>query len=252
MTDAASKRPGAGGGPGAKKPKKGWASVVANLMGIAFKWLTDLLFLIQKFLVHCINAFMTLTLLLTKLLVNPNSHVLAWVAVFGVVMVITTIQWFRVGTWFLGIFGVVQAWGIPTGVLGVAFGTCMNLFQATPMLYKIDRNLSQAYVNNNIDVDAEDDFKSPKSRLSNWLSAAYKGTKQGRKISHIIEIVILVTHTFLTFAGLQGFLLGIIALVLPEKTLERVADVSALMALHNAKNKTYESDEEFQKDKFRF
>ena len=130
MTDASRGRSPGGSNPqggGNKKPKKGWASVVSNLMGIAFKWLTDLLFLIQKLLSHCVKAFLTAVMLTIKLIVNADSHVLAWVAVFGIVMMITTIQWFRVGTWFLGIFGIVQAFGIPAGMLGV-----WNLYESLP------------------------------------------------------------------------------------------------------------------------
>lgn len=236
------------------KPKKTWVVGLINIVNKVFDILKKLLFILYIIVKQILAAFVFLVSIVIKLFVNPNAYCLAAIAVFGFVMVITSYQWVGVGRWAFGFFGITQVLGISVGVLGLCAGTFINLFQMAPELWKISRKFALYYQKNKINPemdDDEDNDKSPVSRLASWASYNHKSLKHYRRASHFIEIGILITYTLATLSGLQGLVMGLIALICPEHSLKLVSNTIDLMApVEAAQPQSYESSEEVEQEQY--
>ena len=236
------------------KVKKSWVVTVVNIITKIFKIISDFLVIIYNLLVQSIKAFNFLASLIIKAVVANHTHIAVRIFVFGVVVLVTGYQWLQVGRWLFGIFGITALVGIPAAILGLTFGVCINVYQMTPLLWRISRAAAVVYSKNNINVDIDQsEIKTPQERLNNWASAVHKDTQSARTMSQWVEVGIIISHTLMTFSGLEGLALGVVALVLPERTLGQVASAMDLMALHRMESdKEYQSDDELHKDQFSF
>ena len=241
-----------------KKPKKSIWVKLANLVTKIFEIVAYILGILYIIARETIKLVVTAAVTIAKLFTNPFAHCFMWLLAFTVICLITLIQWSGVGTWFFGIFGVSQIFGFSTSLLGIVFGIGINYFQMSSKLWQIKRGFARYYAQNNVDVEVEEeDVKTPQDKLSNWASSNHKELKKGRALSHAVEIGLMVAYVFFGagfgFAGLRSLLLGVIALTLPEFTLGKFASAVDLLAPMGASEaRTYESDEEFKEEYFKF
>lgn len=182
--------------------------------------------------------------LLVKLLASPTTPCLVAIACFGLVCSIAAAQWFQIGVWLGRMLGVSAGWGLGAGTLGVLLGLGINIYQLAPQLWKLRRDIAEAY--KALDINPEHQPESKESvpeRLQNWLSFDHGTLKAIRLVTYALETGIVLSYCFFA-TGFQFFaiLQAAISLLLPEKCLELVSATVAVLGGVSEKINTPESD----------
>ncbi|MHC5932053.1 hypothetical protein, partial [Nostoc sp.] len=108
--------------------------------------------------------------LLVKLLANPIAPCLVAIIAFVAVSAVALAQWAAIGVWLGKMFGVSGLWWIGSATCGVLLGLGINIYQLSPELWKIRKDISRAYLSLGIDVESNEKFDNPGERLENWLT----------------------------------------------------------------------------------
>ncbi|KOP23482.1 hypothetical protein AMR41_26240 [Hapalosiphon sp. MRB220] len=182
--------------------------------------------------------------LLVKLLASPTTPCLVAIACFGLVCSIAAAQWFQIGVWIGKLLGASQGWGLGAGTLGVLLGLGINVYQLAPQLWKLRRDIAEAYKALDINPEHQSESKENVSeRVQNWLSFDHGTLKGIRLATYALETGIVLSYCFLA-TGLQFFaiLQAAISLLLPEKCLELVSATVAVLGGVSEKINTPEPD----------
>lgn len=169
--------------------------------------------------------------LLIKLAASPNTPCIIAIISFGAVVAVASHQWYEIGFWIGRMMGVSGLWGIGAGTAGVLLGLGLNVYQLAPQLWKLRKDIAQAYQALSINTEFKAD--SPESvaeRLGNWLSFDHGTLKGIRLATYAVETALVCGYLFLA-TGLNFFAIiqAGISLVLPEKCLELVSSTIGVL-----------------------
>ncbi|BAY27551.1 hypothetical protein NIES2100_73760 [Calothrix sp. NIES-2100] len=182
--------------------------------------------------------------LLVKLLSSPTTPCLVAIVSFGAVCTVAASQWYAIGVWLGRLLGLSGIWGIGAGGLGVLLGTGLNIYQLAPQLWKLRRDIAEAYKTLGINPEHEtESHENVGERLQNWLSMDHGTLKGIRLATYAIETGLVVTYAFLA-TGLNFFAIvqAAISLILPEKCLELVSSTVAVLGAVSDKVNSPEED----------
>ena len=240
-----------------KKAKRTWVQVVLMIVKRIFKWLRQLLRILAEIILEALNTTVYLFHVFLKFIAAPSTPCLLAMCVFGLIMIVTSYQWWEIGNTlgrfigsgaFLGgILGHSFFLGLGLGFFSLFIGLCINMFQLSSEMWKISRQFAEYYAAKNVDTELDtSEDKQVKDRLNHWLSYDHSTLKKWRKISYLLETGIVVTFTLLANMNFWGLVIGTIALTLPEQTLKFVsATISLLGGVSN-------HDTEVPQDEYQF
>ncbi|NJM19901.1 MAG: hypothetical protein HC907_14990 [Richelia sp. SM1_7_0] len=219
-----------------KRAKKTWVQVVVMIIKRIFKWLRQLLSVLYEILQEILNTTVYLFSIALKFISSPSTPCLLAISVFGLVMIVTTAQWWGVGVWLgklLGLGGAFGAFRMGAGAAGMFLGLCLNIFQLSSEMWKISRQFAEYYAAKDIKVDMDSDDseadKNVKTRLNNWLSHDHSTLKRFRSTTYILETGLMISYTLLANMSFWGLVLGGIALIAPELTIKLVSATISLL-----------------------
>ncbi|RUT02726.1 hypothetical protein DSM106972_056460 [Dulcicalothrix desertica PCC 7102] len=214
----------------AKKTKKTFWDGVTAIVKKIFRILRKLLTLLSEILHECLHTAVFLFSIAIKFISSPSTPCLLSIIIFGVVLIVTTGQWYALGLWFGRLFGLSSIGGYSAGFIGLFFGVCVNAFQLSSEMWKISRQFAEYYSKNNVNPNLETDADvSVKQRLTQWLSHDHKNLKAARRISYIVETTLMITYTLLGNFNPFGLILGVLSLFAPEFALKFVASTISLL-----------------------
>lgn len=212
------------------EPKKNISVLIQGVVSKVFGFLRGIVRLIWLI---AENSMMLITFtfsLLVKLLANPSATCVIAVIAFVAVSAIAAAQWAAIGIWLGNLFGISGLWNIGAGTCGVLLGLGINIFQLSPQLWKLRRDVSIAYVALNVDVESRESFANPEERLDNWLTLDHGTLKGARLISYAIETALVLSYAFLaTGLNFYALIMAAISLLLPEKCLMLVSSTVSIL-----------------------
>ena len=247
---------GTTGSKQARSAKRTWVQAVLMIVKRIFKWFRQLLRILAEVMLEALNTTVYLFHIFLKFIASPSTPCLLAMAVFGLIMLITSYQWWEIGNTigrfigsgaFLGgMLGHSFFLGLGLGFFSLFVGLCINMFQLSSEMWKISRQFAEYYAANNVDTELDtSEDKQVKSRLNHWLSYDHSTLKKWRKISYLLETGIVVAFTLLANMSFWGLVIGTIALTLPEQTLKFVSATISLLG--GASNQ-----EEVPEDEYKF
>ena len=219
-----------------KRAKKSWVQVATMIIKRIFKWFRQLLSVLYEVLQEVLNTTVHLFSIALKFISSPSTPCLLSISIFGIVMVVTTAQWWGVGLWLGKLFGLGGSIGIlsmSAGAAGMFLGLCLNIFQLSSEMWKISRQFAEYYAAKDIKVemDSEDSEadKNVKNRLNNWLSHDHSTLKRFRSTTYILETGLMISYTLLANMNFWGLVLGGVSLIAPELTIKLVSATISLL-----------------------
>ncbi|MCP6758356.1 MAG: hypothetical protein NHB32_06145 [Fischerella sp. CENA71] len=224
--------------------KKGFFVKLQKLVVKIFAFFKELAKLIGLLIENAFQLTVYCFSLMIKLLSAPTTPCLVAILLFGLVCSIAAAQWFQIGVWLGNLLGISKGWGLGAGTLGVLLGLGINVYQLAPQLWKLRRDIAEAY--KALDINPEHQPESKENvpeRLQNWLSFDHGTLKSIRLVTYALETGLVLAYCFLA-TGLQFFaiLQAAISLLLPEKCLELVSATVAVLGGVSEKINTPESD----------
>lgn len=203
---------------------------LTNIIKKFFKIIRKLLLLLSDILQECLQTFVFVFAIAIKFFSSPSTPCILSIVVFGIVITITTVQWYALGLWFGKLFALSSIGGHSMGVVGLFFGVCVNSFQLSSELWKISRQFAEYYSKHNVDPNKEPAADaSVKQRLVDWLNHDHKNLKSARRVSYIVETALMLTYTLVGNLNIYGLVLGVMSLVAPEQSLKFVASTISLL-----------------------
>jgi hypothetical protein len=206
-----------------KSQKKGWHHAVSRGMTKLFRVLRKILELVTELFEHVLNLLGSMFELGSKFWTSPYTHYIASILLFLVIMAFALWQWAEMGAW-AGKFFKAKYLG---SLIGFTAGVLLNLYQLSPMLWKLDKRITRAYAKAKINPNFEaEEEETPSERIQNWSSHAHQALKARSASSYMIEWAVYLFYWIvaLRYSPL-GLFQGLVALKFPEWTLS--------LALHN-------------------
>lgn len=208
-----------------------------NFMATISKFVKKL-FQLLKYVVHLIGELLQNTMhlitftftILVKLLSEPSTPCVVAIIAFIGVSAVAASQWYLIGVWLGSNLGINGIYGIGTGAAGVMLGLGINVFQLSPQLWKLRKDVAQAF--QKLDIKTDDDGNDEGNvgnRLKNWNTYDYVILKKFRLLSYGIETALVLSYCFFNGLNFFGIITAAISLILPEKTLEFA---SATISVH--------------------
>lgn len=230
-------------------PKKNIAASIQKIVAKVFGFLREILKLIWLIAENSMRLITFAFSLIVKLLANPIAPCIVAIIGFVAVCAVATAQWAAIGVWLGKLFGISGLWNIGTATCGVLLGLGINIYQLSPELWKIRRDISRAYVSLGIDVESRERFDNPEEKLENWLTVDHGVLKSTRLISYAVETALVLGYAFIgTGLDFYALVMAGISLLLPEQCLHLVS--STISVLGQVSDKM--GDEEPEKDHVSF
>ncbi|OKH56260.1 hypothetical protein NIES2101_00300 [Calothrix sp. HK-06] len=168
---------------------------------------------------------------LTKILASPSTPCVVAIIAFGAVTAIAAGQWYSIGVWLGSKLGASSGiLGVGSGTAGVLLGLGINVYQLAPQLWKLRRDIAQAYAALKIDTEFQSEgAESVNERNRNWLSYDHGELKRSRLISYAVETGLVLSYCFFTGLNFFSIVTAAISLLLPEKCLTLVSSTVSLL-----------------------
>lgn len=227
-----------------KQVKRGFSLALQSLIRKLFVILKEAAKLIWLLIENAAQLTVFCFSLLVKLLSAPTTPCLVSIILFGMVCTVAAAQWFAIGAWLGKLVGLSGLWGIGAGSLGVMLGAGLNIYQLAPQLWKLRRDIAEAYKTLQINPEHQtESTENVNERLSNWLSMDHGTLKGIRLATYAIETGLVVCYCFLA-TGLQFFAIvqAAVSLLLPEKCLGLVSATVAVLGTVSDKVNSPEAD----------
>ncbi|MGB3652088.1 MAG: hypothetical protein WBA41_12865 [Rivularia sp. (in: cyanobacteria)] len=217
-----------------KSAKRTWVQIAVMVVKRIFKWLRQLLTVLYEIMQEALNTAVFLFSIALKFMSAPTTPCLLAIFVFGVVMTVTSWQWYGLGAWFAQLLGItdnLNVLSVGAGVAGVVVGLVLNVFQLGSEMWKISRRFATYYADKNVDPDFEESPEDAgvKKRLTNWLNHDHSNLKKFRKLTYIIETGLMIGYTLIANMDFWGLILGVVALFAPEASMKLVSSTISLL-----------------------
>lgn len=227
--------------------KINWADKISGFISKIFSAVKSLIRFAWEVVMHCMSTITFFFTFLLKVIADPATPCTVAIVFFIGVSSVAAAQWWAIGVWLGQIFGVSSAiGGIGMGATGMLFGFGINIFQLSPQLWRLRRDVAKAYGKLGVDPSfhGEED-ESIQSRNTHWFSYDHRGLKGARLVSYGLETSIVLGYCAIGQSLAFGAILSAaISLILPEKSLELLSSAVSLMgAVSEEVTKDGESDE---------
>ncbi len=215
------------------KPKnKNVMTAITNVIKKIFKLMRYLIHLLWEIIENAMQLAVFLFGYLVKLFSSPTTPCIVAIFGFGIVCTVAAQQWYLIGVWLGSFFNLTSVGGIGVGIAGVLLGLGINIYQLAPQLWRLRRDIAEAYQAMKVKTDLDDDEgeESVKTRMGDWVSYDHRRLKKARRVSYVIETALVIIYVFLG-AGLNFFAIiqAAISLMLPEKCLELVSSTVSVL-----------------------
>ncbi len=211
-------------------PKRSFSHTMQKFITKVFSFFKEVLRLIWLI---CENTMRLITFafsLLIQLLANPIAPCIVAIIAFVAVSAVATAQWASIGIWLGKMFGISGLWNIGSATFGVMLGVGINIYQLSPELWKIRKDISRAYLALGIDVENNEKFDNPEARLNNWLTIDHGMLKSARLVSYGVETALVLAYAFIgTGLNFYAIAMAAISLLLPEKCLLLVSSTISVL-----------------------
>ncbi len=198
---------------------------VAKIFGF-FKEVLHLLFLLVENTMRLITFLFSL---LVRLLANPIAPCIVAIIAFVAVCLVALAQWASIGVWLGQVLGIKGLWNIGSASCGVLLGIGINIYQLSPQLWKIRKDISRAYLHLGIDVETPEKGENPQDKLDNWLTIDHGMLKTARLFSYGLEAALVLGWAFSTGLNFYTLALAAVSLLLPEKCLMLVSSTVSVL-----------------------
>jgi hypothetical protein len=240
----------AAGGSSPKKSAKPESEVLAKITETItkiFSFIRRIIHAIFKIIESLINLLIFAFSYLSGILASPSFPCLVAIIAFGVVVFISSIQWWQVGAWIGRTFNLGFLYGIGAPIIGLAIGIGLNAYQMGPVLWKINRDLAKAYADIGVNTELETDGEEkPQQRHKLWSSYSHSFLKKGRAVSYAAEAAIGLVYLLISGLSFFPIIQTLISLTLPEQCLKLVS--ATVGSLGAASNKMHDNQAEATKD----
>jgi hypothetical protein len=216
--------------PKTTKKGKGVMYHISNLIKKVFQLLRYVIHVVWELVRNSMQLIVFLFSYIVKICSEPSTPCVLSIVLFGIVCTVAVSQWYQIGVWFGGVFGVSNAFGLGAGSLGVLTGVIINSFQLAPQLWKIRKDIAQAYSDLNIKTDQEEDEPiNVKERMGDWLSYDHKTLKRTRLVTYAVETGLVLGYCFSSGLNFVAIIQAAISLFLPENCLGLVASTVSVL-----------------------
>ncbi len=188
----------------------------------------SILHLIGEIGQHLMDLVAYLFSVVVKLATSPTAPIFFAIIAALIVTAVTINQWWAIGVWVARIAHVNRYYG---GVFGTLFGIGINSFQLAPILWKIRREINDAYREMGVDTEYESEEEdTPQSLEANWFSVNHRTLKTISLLSYCLETSIVIVYTAVVqkFAMLALFQ-AIVSLLAPQHVLRFASHTISIM-----------------------
>lgn len=217
--------------PNSRQNKTSFMTKISKFVKKIFEFLRNCIHFLWELLDNALHLIVFAFSYLTKILASPSTPCVVAILAFGAVVSIAASQWFQIGVWLgtkLGFSSGVL--GIGAGTAGVLLGMGINVYQMAPQLWKLRRDIAQAYASLKVDTEFQSESnESVAERNRNWLSFDHGELKRSRLISYGIETGLVLSYCFFTGLNFMSIITAAVSLLLPEKCLTLVSSTVSLL-----------------------
>lgn len=215
-----------------KAKKNDWQDKVSSFIGKFFSILKGIVRFAWEFVMRTMALITFFFSFLLKAIADPSTPCVVAIVFFMFVSAIAASQWWAIGVWAGKVFGVKSGMaGVSSGLVGSLFGFGINIYQLSPQLWKLRKDVAEVYGKLEVDPNFENDTEDTlDSRKANWLSYDHRNLKGARLVSYGLEASIVLGYcTIAQSLAFGAIIQATISLLLPEKSLELLANTVSLM-----------------------
>ena len=169
--------------------------------------------------------------LLVKVLAAPSTPCIVAISFFIAVSIVAAFQWWGIGVWIGKAFGLGGTiGGFSAGLFGALLGLGINSYQLAPQLWKLRRDVAQAYADLGVDLEHDTSDPTLQDKRNHWYSYDHSTLKKGRLLSYVLETSLVIAYVGIAQRfNFVAILQAAISLLLPERALEMVASAVSLL-----------------------
>ena len=212
--------------------RSNWQQNISKFIGRIFGFIRLLIHAVWEIISHIMSTVTFFFSLLIKVVADPSTPCVVAIVFFMLICGIAAFQWWAVGVWLgqaMGFGGTIG--GLSSGFCGMLLGLGLNVYQLSPQLWKLRRDVARAYQRLNVKTDHEAPEKeSVHERQQNWHSYDHSSLKANRLIAYGIEAALIILYC----AMAEGFAFiplvqAIISLTMPERAIGAVSSTISLL-----------------------
>lgn len=214
------------------KAPRNWFHTVSAFIGKIFHVIKLLIHTVWEIISHVLSTIVFFFSLLIKVVADPSTPCVVAITMFMIVCIIAGFQWWQIGVWLGGLMGFdASVLGIASGFVGVMLGLGLNVYQLSPQLWKIRRDVAAWYAKNNVKLNHKSSGEATvKERQENWHSYDHRTLKSARYLTYGIETgLVLVYCALVQNFAFWAIVQAAVSLLLPEKSIEAVSSTISLL-----------------------
>jgi hypothetical protein len=165
---------------------------------------------------------------IVKRATSPITPIFFAIVLVLFVTILTLDQWWKIGVWIARLVNFNRSFG---GFGGILFGLGINAFQLSPTLWKIRRDLTDAYkdmgVNTEYEAEAEE---TPQTLDRNWFSVNHRALKVLSAASYCVETALVIAYVgIVQKLAMKALFQALISLRGPEETLKLASHTISIL-----------------------
>lgn len=217
-----------------RRKKPGWYRALSKTLFLVFRVVKAIFDLLGELIEHLLSLISASFNLLAVLWKSPHTHYVASILLFIGILIYAIHQWIAIGMWLAKVIHAPTSAG---AFIGGVFGIGINIYQLTPLLWKIDPRIAKAYAKLGINPYFEpEDEEQPAARKQNWKSHTHRSMQTRSVICFVIEWALFLIYWVAALRlSLLGLVSGFISLWMPRQSLKFALHCQQLMEeLQNA------------------
>lgn len=211
--------------------KINWQEKISNAIAKLFSLVKAVIRFAWEVVMHCMSTITFFFTFLLKVVADPSTPCVVAIVFFMGVSAVAAAQWWGIGLWIGQLFGVSSASGfLGMGATGMMFGFGINIFQLSPQLWRLRKDVAKAYGKLGVNPEFDNDEETIQSRNVHWFSYDHRGLKGARLVSYGLEASIVLAYCVIAQTLAFGAIFqAAISLLLPEKSLKLLSNAVSLM-----------------------
>lgn len=217
-----------------KTKKVGWHRNVIKFLRKIAGVIRSFIHILGEIGQHVMDLIAYVFSVVVKLATSPTTPIFFAIILVLIVGAITLNQWWEIGVWLARLFKFNRYAG---GVTGALFGIGLNSFQLAPILWKISRDLTDAYREMGVNTDYEpEEEETPQTLERNWFSANHRSLKTLSAISYCVETAIVISYVSIAQKlAMLAIAQAAISLRMPEESLKIASHTISLLGTASRK-----------------
>lgn len=211
--------------------KINWQEKISNAIAKVFSLVKAVIRFAWEVVMHCMSTITFFFTFLLKVVADPSTPCVVAIVFFIGVSAVAAAQWWGIGVWAGQLFGISNGLtGMGMGATGMLFGFGINIFQLSPQLWRLRKDVARAYGKLAVNPHFEGDEETIQSKNTHWFSYDHRGLKGARLVSYGLETSIVLGYCAIAQSlAFSAIIQAAVSLLLPEKSLQLLSNAVSLM-----------------------